>query len=119
MTLYNGGLEQQGNPLNIDGALNPSSSIGLADGLLRDHEGSWLLGFNKHLGISSILEAELWGTLEGVRLALLHGFERVHCQTDSSEAYHLLRLVMRLQVLFLSFVLLSTTHQNHGCLIMS
>ncbi|KAK8995051.1 hypothetical protein V6N11_069502 [Hibiscus sabdariffa] len=76
--------------LNVDGALNPSSSIGSAGGLLRDHEGSWLLGFNKHLGISSTLEAELWGILEGLCLAWLHGFERVQCQTDSSEAYDLI-----------------------------
>ncbi|KAK9028644.1 hypothetical protein V6N11_025796 [Hibiscus sabdariffa] len=53
--------------LNVDGALNPSSSIGSAGGLFRDHEGSWLLGFNKHLG-----------------------FERVQSQTDSSEAYALI-----------------------------
>ncbi|KAK9043856.1 hypothetical protein V6N11_072182 [Hibiscus sabdariffa] len=45
--------------LNTDGALNTSSSIGSVVGLLRDHEGSWLFGFNKHIGISSILEAKL------------------------------------------------------------
>ncbi|KAL4274050.1 hypothetical protein GQ457_13G018960 [Hibiscus cannabinus] len=59
-------------------------------GLIRDYEESWLLGFNKHLGIFSILEAELWRILEGLRLAWLHRFERVQCQTDSSEAYDLI-----------------------------
>ncbi|KAK8519604.1 hypothetical protein V6N12_025637 [Hibiscus sabdariffa] len=54
--------------LNTDGALFHSSSIGSAGGLLCDHEGSWLLGFNKHLGISSIMEVEFWGIIEGLRL---------------------------------------------------
>ncbi|GMI94811.1 hypothetical protein like AT5G42905 [Hibiscus trionum] len=62
----------------------------VAGGLFRDHERAWLLGFNKFLGISSVLESELRGILEGLRLSWSNGFERVQCQTDSSEVYNML-----------------------------
>ncbi|MBA0765052.1 hypothetical protein Gotri_014313, partial [Gossypium trilobum] len=40
----------------------------VARGVVRDHNGKWIIGFNRRLGTSSIFEAELWGILDGVLL---------------------------------------------------
>ncbi|KAE8659176.1 hypothetical protein F3Y22_tig00116964pilonHSYRG00259 [Hibiscus syriacus] len=45
--------------LNSDGVVPSSDRIGTAGGVLRDSNGSWLIGFSKKLGISSILQDEL------------------------------------------------------------
>ncbi|KAK8986158.1 hypothetical protein V6N11_082436 [Hibiscus sabdariffa] len=74
--------------LNIDGSVSTISSHGSAGGLIRDSEGSWLTGFNRHLGITTPLQAELWAIHEGLLLAWSIGFERLQCQTDCAEAYN-------------------------------
>ncbi|KAE8736106.1 hypothetical protein F3Y22_tig00000170pilonHSYRG00041 [Hibiscus syriacus] len=58
-------------------------------GLIRNNLGDWLLGFNKYIGATQALHAELWGILKGLRLSRNNGFECVQCQTDCSEALNL------------------------------
>lgn len=50
-------------------------------GLLRDHNGTRISRF---LGSGSAVTAELWGTLEGIRLAASHGFAGVELHVDST-----------------------------------
>ncbi|KAE8705846.1 hypothetical protein F3Y22_tig00110415pilonHSYRG00056 [Hibiscus syriacus] len=74
---------------NTDGAVHKISSNGSVGGLIRNMNGDWIIGFNKPVGISTPLQAELWGILEGLHLALSHNFERLQWQTDSAEALNL------------------------------
>ncbi|KAE8663066.1 hypothetical protein F3Y22_tig00113123pilonHSYRG00209 [Hibiscus syriacus] len=55
--------------LNTDGAMDVvagSSSIG---GVIRSNNGTWITGFNKHIGISNPFQTELWGVFVGLQVA--------------------------------------------------
>ncbi|XP_039044472.1 uncharacterized protein LOC120183949 [Hibiscus syriacus] len=75
--------------LNTNGAVHKISSNGSVGGLIRNMNGDWIIGFNKPVEISTPLQDELWGILEGLHLALSHNIERLQCQTDSAEALKL------------------------------
>ncbi|MBA0724353.1 hypothetical protein Golax_021047, partial [Gossypium laxum] len=45
--------------------------------VLRDRYGGWILGYNRFLGIFSILDAELWGIWNVLIIALDRGFNRL------------------------------------------
>ncbi|KAL5777521.1 hypothetical protein ACOSP7_010447 [Xanthoceras sorbifolium] len=52
--------------VNVDGsAANGIISTG---GVIRDHKKNWVRGFSINIGGGSILEAELWGVLEGLKM---------------------------------------------------
>ncbi|CAL9019929.1 unnamed protein product [Prunus brigantina] len=55
--------------INSDGGRKSKTCLIRACGLLRYSNGHWLKGFGRNLGISSILEAELWGIFWGLTLA--------------------------------------------------
>ncbi|KAK8562143.1 hypothetical protein V6N12_049192 [Hibiscus sabdariffa] len=76
--------------LNTNGYVSTSSSYGSASSLIRDNEGSWLTGFNRYLGITTPLQAELWAIHEGLLLAWSLVFERLQCQMDCVEAFSLI-----------------------------
>ncbi|KAE8655884.1 hypothetical protein F3Y22_tig00117016pilonHSYRG00344 [Hibiscus syriacus] len=76
--------------LNTDGVVNYRSSLSTAGGIIRNYEGTWLVGFNKYIGRSTILQDELCGIYEGLKLAWNYGYNKVQCQTDSVEAFHLI-----------------------------
>ncbi|KAE8731266.1 hypothetical protein F3Y22_tig00002840pilonHSYRG00881 [Hibiscus syriacus] len=69
--------------LNIDGEFHLSSSPGSSGGVIRNHDGTWLAGFNRHLGFTSLLHSELWGIFDGLCLAWNLDFKKVH-------TYHLI-----------------------------
>ncbi|MBA0643811.1 hypothetical protein Goklo_028068, partial [Gossypium klotzschianum] len=54
-------------------------------GVLRDHNGKWLIGFNHRLGNCSVFEAELWGILDDVMLVQGRHYDKVLVQTDNME----------------------------------
>ncbi|KAK9006339.1 hypothetical protein V6N11_035380 [Hibiscus sabdariffa] len=62
-------------------AKNPKS-MGSIGGLIRDIEGSWIMGFNRSLGATSIFNAELWAIYTGLQLAWNNGFEHVILQSN-------------------------------------
>ncbi|KAE8709897.1 hypothetical protein F3Y22_tig00110328pilonHSYRG00789 [Hibiscus syriacus] len=76
--------------LNVDGAVSSTTKHGAIGGVFRDNEGSWILGFNKALGILQPLHAELWAIYVGIQIAWDHGFEFLVIQSDSMEAVNLL-----------------------------
>ncbi|MBA0738015.1 hypothetical protein Gogos_011430 [Gossypium gossypioides] len=43
-----------------DGAVKINTSYIAASGVLRNHNGKWILGFNHKLGKCTIFEAKLW-----------------------------------------------------------
>ncbi|MBA0753672.1 hypothetical protein Gogos_021161 [Gossypium gossypioides] len=72
--------------LNTDGAVQMDSRAAVVGGVLRDKNGEWILGYNKYLGNCSILDAELWGILDGLKLIQRRGDAKVVIQSDSFEA---------------------------------
>ncbi|KAE8705300.1 hypothetical protein F3Y22_tig00110429pilonHSYRG00606 [Hibiscus syriacus] len=76
---------------NTDGAVASSGSTSFG-GVFRDHHGSFISGFAKNLGSTSITAAGLWGVLHGLQLAWSYGFEKLHVQIDSADAYQLIEM---------------------------
>ncbi|KAE8694589.1 hypothetical protein F3Y22_tig00110777pilonHSYRG00051 [Hibiscus syriacus] len=61
--------------LNVDGAVSIHTGSGVVGGVFRDHEGAWVLGFNKTIGITQPLQAELWAIFIGIQIVWDHGFD--------------------------------------------
>ncbi|MBA0846074.1 hypothetical protein Goarm_022917, partial [Gossypium armourianum] len=55
-------------------------------GVLRERYDGWIIGYNRCVGICSVLDFELWGILEGLTIAMDRGFDRVLIVFDSHEA---------------------------------
>jgi L1 cell adhesion molecule like protein len=68
--------------LNTDGASRGNSVAGCG-GLLRNSNGQWLGGFSHHLGSCNAYLAELWGVLDGLKLAYDRGFKKIALHIDS------------------------------------
>lgn len=69
--------------LNTDGSFQRNKGQAGCGGLIRGEDGNWLCGFSKNLGLCNAYVAELWGVLEGLQLALSHGYRRVEVAVDS------------------------------------
>lgn len=76
--------------LNSDGAFSSQTRMAACGGVVRDHFGAFVLAYAKKLGSCTVLQAELWGILHGVRLLLDRGYTRVAIETDSSSCNRLL-----------------------------
>lgn len=63
---------------------------GAAAGVLRDHRGCWIAGFQRGLGTVTPLAAELWAIRDGLQLSLEHS-NAVEVETDALIAIHLLQ----------------------------
>ncbi|MBA0799028.1 hypothetical protein Gohar_009564, partial [Gossypium harknessii] len=72
--------------LNTDGSVRINEGFAAAEGCVRDHKGEWIIGFVRYLGNCSVLEAKLWGILDGLNLMADRCFQNVLIQTDSIEA---------------------------------
>ncbi|KAE8654071.1 hypothetical protein F3Y22_tig00117056pilonHSYRG00801 [Hibiscus syriacus] len=58
--------------------------------VLRDHLGNFIVGFSRHLGRTTVIQSELWGIFEGLRLAWRRGFRHLILQIDSSDAFEMI-----------------------------
>jgi ribonuclease HI len=67
--------------LNVDGA-SRNGVIGCV-GVVRGSVGEWVHGFRKIIGRGEIYIAELWGVLEGMRLARRMNFYKVEVRINS------------------------------------
>ncbi|KAK0605740.1 hypothetical protein LWI29_030217 [Acer saccharum] len=76
--------------LNIDGSFNRDLGSISAGGVIRDDRKLWLTGFAVNKGLGSVLEAELWGIFEGLKLAWYAGFRKVLVESDSQSAVSIL-----------------------------
>ncbi|XP_019150780.1 PREDICTED: uncharacterized protein LOC109147628 [Ipomoea nil] len=77
--------------LNSDGAKKATSSMASAGGLLRDHKGTWLMGFTIKIGITNSFVAELWGLREGLRVAKHYGYANIAAESDSMAVIQVLQ----------------------------
>ncbi|CAL0303157.1 unnamed protein product [Lupinus luteus] len=78
-------------PLNMDwvklnavGAFSASRRLASCAGVVRDHFGSFIFAFAKKLGECSVVQAELWGICEGLRLLQHRGFRKINIESDSA-----------------------------------
>ncbi|KAE8698092.1 hypothetical protein F3Y22_tig00110602pilonHSYRG00119 [Hibiscus syriacus] len=72
--------------LNIDGALCSGTKIATIGGLLRDSSGHWLGGFNRIIGSSNDLQAELWVIHSDLCLAWDLGYRLIQIRSDRQKA---------------------------------
>ncbi|XP_039021872.1 uncharacterized protein LOC120154120 [Hibiscus syriacus] len=72
--------------INTDAAIDPTTNEGTVGCVIRSADGGWLMGFNKVVGISNPLQAELWGILTGIKLARSFGLNSILIQTDNTQA---------------------------------
>lgn len=76
--------------INVDGASNRFTKIGVCAGVARDQNGDMLWGFRCNLGLSNSLNAELWGILWALKHAWNGVGRRIIVETDCLEAVSLI-----------------------------
>lgn len=77
--------------LNVDGARQlPSRRIG-AGGVLRNHDGCWISGFIASMGIGDVLDAEAWGMLLGLQMAVSITKGKLIVESDSEVLVNLIK----------------------------
>ncbi|MBA0798460.1 hypothetical protein Gohar_009049, partial [Gossypium harknessii] len=67
------------------------SRAAFASGVLLDHNGNWIFGFNRFLEICNIFVAELCGILGGMTTSLSNSFNRVMIHIDNLEVLQTLQ----------------------------
>ncbi|KAK7272851.1 hypothetical protein RIF29_13891 [Crotalaria pallida] len=77
--------------LNTDGSFFQAPESAACGGIMRDHIGSFVSAFSCQLGNCSIIDAELWAILHGLRLAYGRGLRRVVMESDSLVAIRFLQ----------------------------
>ncbi|CAN1188278.1 Putative ribonuclease H protein At1g65750, partial [Linum perenne] len=77
--------------LNSDGSVLSETGQAAAEGLIRDHQGRYLVAFTMNLGKCSITRAELRGAVSGLQLAWERGYRKIQLQLDSQCAVQLLQ----------------------------
>lgn len=76
--------------LNTDAFICPSNHFAFGGGIIRDSNGTWLLGFTMQFGKSTILMAELKAIFHGIRLVKQRCFRRVVVENDNMEVVNML-----------------------------
>ncbi|MBA0828188.1 hypothetical protein Goarm_012897 [Gossypium armourianum] len=71
--------------LNTDGSVRLEDGFATTGGIVHDHSGQWILGYNRFLGSCSVFEAELWGILDGLSILIDRGYKEVQIRTNSIE----------------------------------
>ncbi|KAK2665244.1 hypothetical protein Ddye_003818 [Dipteronia dyeriana] len=59
-------------------------------GVFRYYKKDWLGGFALNIGIGSVVEAELWGIFEGLKIAWKAGYKKIIMESDSKNVVMLL-----------------------------
>ncbi|MBA0656740.1 hypothetical protein Goklo_009076 [Gossypium klotzschianum] len=54
----------------MDGSIRIEEGFTTAEGLVRDHNGGWIIGFCRYLRNCTVTKVELWGILDGLKLIL-------------------------------------------------
>ena len=76
--------------LNTDGARKGNGEAS-AGGLLRDCHGNFIHGFSAYLGVCSVLKAELWGVVHGLRMAWDLGYRRIQVGIDNYSVVQIIK----------------------------
>ncbi|MBA0863273.1 hypothetical protein Goshw_018898, partial [Gossypium schwendimanii] len=71
--------------LNTDGSVRFEDDSVVAEGVVRNQKGKWIIGYNRFLGSCSVFKAELWGILDGLNLLIDCGLDNVMIHSNSIE----------------------------------
>ncbi|XP_050386206.1 uncharacterized protein LOC126802601 [Argentina anserina] len=77
--------------LNVDGTRSGQSGKIGAGGVIRDHNGNWVSGFQINLGVGAIIEAEAWSLYYGLKLAHNLHISKLEIESDSAILINLLK----------------------------
>ncbi|XP_025635616.1 uncharacterized protein [Arachis hypogaea] len=72
--------------LNVDGSYMAITNNAACGGILRNYLGGFIKGFSCNLGSCSIMHAELWGIVHGLRIATSLNLSCVIVESDSASA---------------------------------
>lgn len=67
----------------MDGGIDMQPGSAMVGGIVRCHHGDWVFGYGCNIGISSILEAELWIIVDGLETAWGKGVHWLLIKSDS------------------------------------
>ncbi|KAK5783699.1 hypothetical protein PVK06_038212 [Gossypium arboreum] len=71
--------------LSKDGSIQKEVGFAAVGGIVQDQGGTWILGFNRYLGIFFVFYAESWGILDGLIILSERGYDNVLIQSDYLE----------------------------------
>ena len=74
--------------LNTDSSSLGNPGLAGAGGLIRDENGSWVVGFARKIGVASSLLAELWALRDGPLLCLQFHVQAVIIEMDAKAIVH-------------------------------
>ncbi|KAK2661945.1 hypothetical protein Ddye_000519 [Dipteronia dyeriana] len=77
-----------------------SKELFLAGEAIRDHNKNWLGGFSLNKGVGSVIEAELWGIFEGLKLAWEARYRKLVVESDYIAVYLLTKKTLLNHPLF-------------------
>ncbi|KAL5097866.1 hypothetical protein RYX36_002193 [Vicia faba] len=77
--------------LNIDGSSYGNPGRAGYGGLIRDHNGSWIIGFSGPVSFADSVEVELLAIQNGLTLAWNMGFRDVSCRSDCTKALSMIQ----------------------------
>ncbi|KAL4380729.1 hypothetical protein AHAS_Ahas04G0062600 [Arachis hypogaea] len=77
--------------LNVDGSFFKRENNAACGGVFRNHLGRFVVGFSCNLGSCSITQAELWGIVKGLHIAVANEFSHVLIESDSAMAINFIR----------------------------
>ncbi|KAH1130460.1 hypothetical protein J1N35_001838, partial [Gossypium stocksii] len=63
--------------LRTDGLVRLDEGFAAVGDFVSDQNDGWIMGFYRYLGNCTVLEAELWGILDGLNFILDRSFKRV------------------------------------------
>ncbi|KAK7267538.1 hypothetical protein RIF29_20214 [Crotalaria pallida] len=72
--------------LNTDGSVHDPNNVAACGGLIPDYTGSFMRGFTCNVGVSSAIQAKLWGLYWGLMIAKDMGIQNLSVELDSSSA---------------------------------
>ncbi|MBA0757404.1 hypothetical protein Gotri_020505 [Gossypium trilobum] len=76
--------------LSTDGAIVRDSGYAAIGGMARDRDGSWIVGFNRFLGMYSPFEAKVWAILDGILILFNKGYKRIVIMKDNLKVAQIL-----------------------------
>lgn len=71
--------------INSDGCVSKNNRMAGCGGVLRNHYGDWICGYTKNIGNGSVMEAEIWGVLLGLRIAAEVKVGKLMVESDAKE----------------------------------